>query len=130
MVFPKSYSDWSDSNPKPPIDLSDEEAWEKHNKEMEEYKKNEPTNYKDGSGDGSNISLNYDEKIKKDGDHKQTRTTALFHELFHSWRMDKGKAGEGRQAEEIKAVQFVNRNFRNENNRRERYGPWLVPEGN
>lgn len=129
LVLPKAYVDWKESQPRIPIDDS-KGAWEEYDNKTKEWQKNEPENYKDGTGDGSYVYISYQEKIETDGDFKQTKTTTLFHELYHSWRMDRGEASEGRQIEEIKSVQFVNRNFRNENNRRERYGEWLVPKEN
>ncbi|MGR7813991.1 M91 family zinc metallopeptidase [Lacinutrix undariae] len=88
--------------------------------------RNKPKDEQNGKGDGSYIFINHKkDKINKErnrsieGPHKKNKTLTLFHELFHSYRMNKGVIKDNK-TEEIKATQFINRNFRNEKNRRKK----------
>ncbi|WP_369412523.1 RHS repeat-associated core domain-containing protein [Mesonia aestuariivivens] len=111
----------------PGVDAT-KEQWQEYEKKFQEYQNNKPTEHKDGTGDGSYVTLDYTKISKKDG-YKRNKTTELFHELFHAKRIDDG-AAQDRKTEEIKASQFINRNFRNEKNRRRKYGDWKVPAKN
>ena len=104
-----------------------------------EYVNNKPNKHRDGTGDGSYITLNYkgggtEEERKalalKEGPYKRNKTTTLFHEYDHAGRVDTGTIKAEMKDEEIEATQFINRNFRNDKNRRERYGEWIVPKEN
>ena len=127
MVLPKTYSDYLENkSPKSPVvlDLNDE-TFIQYERDMENFEKNKPTNHSDGSGDGSYVYIDYSEIVEGDGEFKQNKWTTLFHELFHAKRIDDGEAKE-RETEEIKAVEFVNRNFRSEGDKRKEYEDWIV----
>ncbi len=104
-----------------------EETIANFNTNLKEYKDNRPNKHRDGSGDGSNVNLNFEADLKEKSNYKKTKNTILFHELYHSKRMDDGTM-ETRKTEEVKASQFINKNFRNDKNRREYYDNWEVPK--
>ncbi len=62
---------------------------------------------------------------------KETNTTEVFHKYLHAYRIILGIMsieGTNTTFEEIKAVQFINRNMRNKKNRRRMYGENVVPK--
>lgn len=128
----KSLYDYDEEDLNNPIPIDDPNFDEK----MKAWKDNKPKNHRDGTGDGSYISIdyktdkiNYENNSSIEGPYKRNKTTTLFHELFHSFRMNNGVIKD-KKTEEVKATQFINRNFRNEKNRRKKYFKWDVPKSN
>ena len=131
-TVPKSVEDYeADALEDPTLNMPEfdapEEEKQAYKKREQEYLDNKPTKHKDGKpGDGSYVSLDYTQNKGKKVSYKYNKFTLLFHELFHSKRIDDGETKD-RQTEEVKAVQFINRNFRNKENRRETYESWNIP---
>lgn len=135
-VQPRSLVDYKDENfeklpPVPEMNATEEER-ENVRIAVKKYEDGKPNKHRDGTGDGSYITIFTETKkekekiFNKEGKHKSNKSTILFHELFHSSRIDDGVTKD-RKTEETKAVQYINRHFRNANNRREKYGPWDIP---
>ena len=145
---PKSLVDYERENffklPPVPDYLGTPDEIKKQQKEfdqaMAEYDKNKPKGYiTPGVGDGSYVTLPISnnprdwtemEKAYWDTQGKNVKMnsfTTIIHEFYHAWRIANGLVTT-RNKEEVKAVQFVNKNMRNENNRRDKYDQIEVPK--
>jgi hypothetical protein len=122
------------NNPIPMPDFDSATEVSNYDKKRKIWEDNKPKDHRNGEGDGSYISIDFKtDKINREdnssieGSYKSNKALTLFHELFHSFRIDKGVIKDNK-TEEVKATQFINRNFRNDKNRRKKYYKWDVPK--
>ncbi|MFD0975275.1 SpvB/TcaC N-terminal domain-containing protein [Salinimicrobium gaetbulicola] len=130
---PKALTDYKDENtttlPNVPDFLNrNEDEITAYYEAMSNYEKNMPKNHQTkGVGDDSYLNLDFKSNLKEDKDYKNNKNTIMMHEFYHAERIAKGLVTD-RKTEEIKASQFVNKNMRNSNNRRENYNDWSIPK--
>lgn len=105
-----------------------QETINKYKRAKKNFDSNKPDLHKQkGIGDSSYMNFDFDTDLEQDVDYKDNKNTTIVHEIFHAVRIAKGLVKD-RKTEEIKATQHVNKNMRNEKNRRQNYGEWEIPK--